>query len=125
MNVFGNTTASPSRSCRRVERNVTRFTCPSVSSILTQSPILNGLSQKITTPAMKFASVSCAANPTARPMIDTPVSRAAIWMPIWLPAITSAKPSTAHLSMLTSMSRIDGSMAARFIPPITTRRSPR
>ena len=62
----------------RVDRKLTRRTLPNMPSIMIQSPTLNGLSQKITTPAMKLASVSWAAKPMAKPMMETPVSNAAI-----------------------------------------------
>jgi hypothetical protein len=74
----------------RVVRSVISCTWPWRSATRTQSPTWNGLSQKITKPAMMLASESWAAKPTAMPATPRPATAAPTLMPTWSAAMTRA-----------------------------------
>ena len=62
-----------------VDRTLTSSTTPSLSPMITQSPILNGRSRKMITDPNKFLMVSCAASANASVPNATPPTRAVIF----------------------------------------------
>lgn len=61
---FGTITSKLSQFFILVDLNVISTTVPSHVDAFIQSPIINGLSTKIVTPASKFLAKSCAASAT-------------------------------------------------------------
>ena len=67
----------------RVVRSVISSTVPKVSWSSMLSPTANGRSSRIVTPAMRFWTVSWAANPSAIPAIPRPAMNGATAIPSW------------------------------------------